>query len=114
MSTQSAQSSRTSTEWTQVDDKTRRRILAHTPELMVVEVEFAAGGVGAAHTHPHVQATYVREGTFDFVVSGEPITITDGDSIVVPSNEWHGCETATGGTLIDVFTPAREDFLPST
>ena len=34
-----------------------RRILSHTKDMMVVEITFPAGGVGAAHTHPHLQSS---------------------------------------------------------
>lgn len=97
--------------WTQVDEKVRRRILSHTPEMMVVEVEFQPGGYGPPHAHPHLQSTYVKSGSFDFTISGEMRTIGEGDSIVVPSNAVHSCQSASGGGLIDVFAPAREDFL---
>ncbi|UIJ72504.1 cupin domain-containing protein [Aurantimonas sp. HBX-1] len=98
-------------DWTQVDPKVRRRILSHTPEMMVVEVEFAPGGYGPPHAHPHLQSTYVKSGSFDFTIEGEMRTIREGDSIIVPSNAVHSCESAGGGGLIDVFSPAREDFL---
>ena len=34
-----------------------RRVLAHTPQLMIVEVGFEAGSEGSIHTHPHSQNT---------------------------------------------------------
>ena len=101
----------TAGDWTQVDASTRRRILTHSPEMMVVEVEFQPGGCGPAHSHPHLQATYIRQGVFDFTIAGRTRRVTAGDRLVVPSNAVHSCESATGGTLIDIFTPAREDFL---
>ncbi|TFF27581.1 cupin domain-containing protein [Jiella endophytica] len=103
----------TAGEWVTVDAQTRRRILAHTPEMMVVEVEFQPGGVGAEHSHPHLQSSYVKSGTFTYTIAGKTQTLTEGDGVVVPANARHSAETATGGSLIDVFTPAREDFLPA-
>ncbi|MBO0902025.1 cupin domain-containing protein [Jiella sonneratiae] len=99
--------------WVTVDASTRRRILAHTPEMMVVEVEFQPGGVGAEHAHPHLQSSYVKSGSFTYTIAGVARTISEGEGVVVPSNACHSAETATGGSLIDVFTPAREDFLPA-
>ena len=37
-----------------------RTVLADSPELMLVEFAFAEGGEGLAHSHPHVQSTFVR------------------------------------------------------
>ena len=36
-----------------------RRVLAHSQQLMIVEVNFEAGSIGSVHTHPHCQNTYV-------------------------------------------------------
>lgn len=90
---------------------TARRVLAHCPELMVVEVLVDAGGIGAVHTHPHVQATYVRSGRFRFTVDGEAVEVAAGDSLTFPSNVPHGMVCLEAGVLVDVFTPMREDFL---
>ena len=97
--------------WVQTDTGVRRRILCHTPELMMVEFEFQKGASGALHNHPHVQGTYVVEGEFAFSIDGEEQNLTVGDTLVIPSNAVHGCITSTGGRLIDTFTPLREDFL---
>ena len=51
-----------------------RRVLAYSPNLMTVEVNFEKGGVGSVHTHPHCQNTYVRAGRFRFNVDGESVS----------------------------------------
>ena len=88
-----------------------RRVLAHTAQLMIVEVNFEAGGVGAVHTHPHCQNTYVRYGRFRFTVDGEDVEVGPGDTLAFPSNLPHGTLCLEAGTLLDIFTPMREDFL---
>ena len=88
-----------------------RRVLAHTEDMMVVQVAFAAGGVGAAHTHPHVQSTYVASGRFLYTIGEEAYTLGPGDSVVVGPNELHGTRCLEEGVLVDVFTPMRADFL---
>lgn len=88
-----------------------RRVLAHTPQLMIVEVRFEAGGVGSVHTHPHCQNTYVRSGRFRFTIEGEPVEVGPGDSIAFPPDIPHGTVCIEAGTLLDVFAPMREDFI---
>lgn len=88
-----------------------RRVLADSPDLMVVEFRFPQGGVGAMHHHPHVQSTYVKSGRFTFTIGEETFEIGPGDSFVIPSNAVHGCRALEAGTLIDTFTPRRDDFL---
>lgn len=88
-----------------------RRVLAHLPEQMVVEVAFDQSATGAVHTHPHVQCTYVLKGEFLFTIEGEDHLVRAGDTIAFAPNEAHGCVCRQAGVLLDVFTPMRDDFL---
>ncbi len=88
-----------------------RRVLAHNENMMVVEVRFEVGGIGAVHRHPHVQCTYVVSGRFRFTIDGEEAEVSAGDSIAFPGNVPHGTACLEAGTLIDVFAPMRADFL---
>lgn len=88
-----------------------RRVLAWLPEQMMVEVCFEQGAIGAEHTHPHTQCTYVLEGEFDFTVDGRVYRVRRGDTLAFASGERHGCICVEKGKLLDVFTPMREDFL---
>jgi quercetin dioxygenase-like cupin family protein len=88
-----------------------RRVILETPELMLVEFSFSAGGVGALHSHPHVQTSYVAEGTFEVTIDGLTQTLGEGGAYIVPPNLVHGVKALTKGRLIDTFTPRREDFL---
>ena len=88
-----------------------RRVLAYTESLMIVEVHFAAGGVGSVHTHPHCQNTYVRSGRFRFNVDGEAVEVGPGDTLAFPSGIPHGTLCLEAGALLDIFTPMRDDFV---
>ncbi len=98
-------------EWVAAGDGVRRRILAHTPDMMSVQVEFQQNAIGAPHSHPHVQSVYVVSGRFDFEIDGKPVTLAAGQSAIVPPNAVHSCVNIEAGTLIDTFTPRRDDFL---
>jgi quercetin dioxygenase-like cupin family protein len=89
-----------------------RRVLAESPELMLVEVAFPAGGVGPEHSHPHVQSTLVKSGRFEFTIDGESFEVGPGDAFNIPSNAVHACRAlGEPGVLVDSFTPRRDDFL---
>ena len=94
-----------------LDGATTRRILAWNDRLMSVEVGFETGSIGVDHTHPHTQLSYVLAGRFRYTVDGKSVEMKPGDSIVVPSGAVHGTVCLEAGMLLDVFTPAREDFL---
>ena len=98
-------------QWIDCGDGAERRVRAETQDLMVVEFRFAAGGIGAPHSHPHTQSTYVQSGVFDFTMDGETRRISAGDCFVIPSNVEHGCHCIEAGLLVDCFTPRRDDFL---
>jgi len=91
-----------------------RKILATDGALMLVEVAFtkAAEDYGI-HSHPHEQIAYITRGSFDFAVEGqESVILGEGDSIHIPPNIPHGARPLSdGATLLDIFTPIREDFV---
>lgn len=94
------------------DPGVTRQVLADHPELMVVAFNFAnEGAEGKLHHHPHIQSTFVQSGKFVFSIAGEKTEVGPGDSFVIPSNAEHGCVCVEPGTLIDSFTPRRDDFL---
>ena len=88
-----------------------RRILAHDSAMMAVEVEFEEGAVGAMHTHPHVQISYVLEGEFEATIGGETKIISKGDTYYTAPDVPHGVVCRKSGKLLDIFTPERQDFL---
>lgn len=93
------------------DPGVTRRVLADSPDLMVVSFRFEAGAEGKLHSHPHVQSTYVASGRFEFFRDGTSYELKQGDSLVIPGGVEHGCRCLESGELIDNFTPRRDDFL---
>lgn len=94
------------------DPGIRRQVLSDSPQLMVVAFRFREKGAeGRPHNHPHIQSTYVESGRFRFTLGEESFEVGPGDSFVIPSNAVHGCVCLEPGTLIDSFTPRRDDFL---
>ena len=89
-----------------------RKLLAHQGGLMMVEVVFhKASDDPGLHNHPHEQIAYVTKGSFEFVVEGKSSVLSVGDSIYVAPNVVHGGKPLEdGSTLLDVFTPQRDDF----
>ncbi|ASJ72945.1 cupin domain-containing protein [Granulosicoccus antarcticus] len=92
-------------------DGVSRKVLAHTDNMMSVEVYFEEGAVGAMHNHPHEQLTYVLSGEFEFTIGDETQVVTAGDTMYKEPNIMHGCRCLKAGTLIDTFTPMRQDFM---
>lgn len=96
--------------WQQMDEFVRRKIMSFDDRLMLVKVEFQAGGVGALHQHPHSQITHIETGVFEVEINGEKKILKTGDGFYIPPNVLHGAVCIEAGVLIDVFSPMREDF----
>ena len=90
---------------------TSRKIRCYNEEMMLVEVIFESGAVGSDHSHPHTQISYVLSGEFTYHIEGEARTMLPGDSIVVDGGKVHGCACVKAGTLLDIFSPMRADFV---
>lgn len=88
-----------------------RIIKSYTDELMVVENHFKKGAVGALHSHPHTQITYVVSGKFEFTIGDEKNIVTAGDTMLKKDGITHGCVCLEEGVLLDIFSPMREDFI---
>lgn len=88
-----------------------RRVLAYSKDVMTVENQFEKGAVGALHSHPHTQITYVLSGAFEFEIDGEKHIVRAGDTLLKTDGVIHGCVCLEKGALLDIFTPYREDFV---
>ncbi|HEX8010422.1 MAG TPA: cupin domain-containing protein [Casimicrobiaceae bacterium] len=97
--------------WEDAEPGVRRRILQAQGRLMLMEVQFAAAAAGYEHSHLHEQISYCLAGRFEYSLNGRTHLLAAGESIYVPSNARHGAKAVDAGTLIDVFTPVREDLL---
>ena len=98
-------------EWEDLGDGVQRKLLTFENKVMMAKIKFKAGAIGAAHSHPHIQCSYVESGEFILTIDGRSKNLQAGDSFLVPSDKIHDAKAVTDGVLIDVFTPMREDFL---
>lgn len=97
--------------WIELGNGQRRKICAYNDHAMAVQVNFDDGAVGALHQHPHTQISYVLSGEFTYQVEGKKFEMRTGDSVVVDGGKMHGCTCVKAGTLLDIFSPMREDFI---
>ena len=92
----------------------RSRILAYTPELMMMEWHFFhANHVIPLHEHYHVQLSHIVKGSAKVILAdGTEKLCKAGDSVAFAPNEAHSVITAEPDTVIlDVFSPVRLDHL---
>jgi quercetin dioxygenase-like cupin family protein len=97
--------------WESFGPGVRRRILGYDEQLMLIAVEFKKGSIGPLHKHPHRQVTYVESGSFEVQIGGQKKMQRAGDCYFIPPNIEHGVVALEDSSLVDVFTPCREDIL---
>ncbi len=97
--------------WETVDVGVQRKILGYDDHLMMVSVRFEKGAIGSLHYHVHRQVSYVESGRFEVTIDGRKKILEQGDCFFVSPDLVHGVEALEKGSLIDIFTPARTDFL---
>lgn len=99
------------TEWETVDKGVQRKILGYDDQMMMVCVRFEKNAIGTLHHHIHRQVSYVESGKFEVTIDGKIQILEKGDCFFVAPNLVHGVVALEEGALVDVFTPARMDFL---
>jgi len=88
-----------------------RQILGYNDNVMLVNVMFENDSIGDAHSHPHVQTSYIESGRFEVTIDGKSQILEKGDGFFVPENKVHGVVCLEQGSILDCFAPVREDFL---
>ena len=102
---------RSSVEGVQAAEGVVRTVLAYCDSMMSVENAFEKGAVGALHSHPHTQITYIVSGTFEFTIGDETKIVAAGDTLLKRNGVTHGCVCLEKGVMIDTFSPMRDDFV---
>jgi quercetin dioxygenase-like cupin family protein len=98
-------------EWEKLGGGVSRKFLGYDNQIMMVQVKFEKGAVGAPHQHFHTQATYCVSGKFEFEIDGVKQIVETGDGVYIQPNLLHSAVCLEEGMLIDTFSPVREDFL---
>lgn len=88
-----------------------RQLFGFDDAILMTRVEFEAGAIGEIHSHEHSQVSYIESGEFDVCIDGVEKRLGSGDSFYVHPNLDHGAICRKAGVVLDVFSPAREDFL---
>ena len=94
-----------------VENGLRRFVKAYSDEMMCVENVFETGAVGALHSHPHTQISYIVSGRFLFTIGDKTYEVGPGDTLLKREGIVHGCVSIEGGTILDFFAPMRTDFI---
>ena len=99
-----------------VTDEIDRKII-NGNRMMLTQVFLKKGSVVPMHSHDNEQLTYILKGALKFWIAeedSEPIVVSAGEVLVIPSNVPHKAEALADTLDVDVFSPPRQDWLDGT
>ena len=99
--------------WIDMVAGVRRRTLVSGDTMMQMLVTLTAGSQLPEHQHPHEQISHVLIGRLRFTLEGgkDVRELGPGDSLYLPANLPHAAEALDDCTVVDTFSPPREDLL---
>ena len=84
--------------------------LVHTESMSLVFWDVEKDAVVPEHHHMHEQIMHVIEGEFQFTLDGKTKVYHPGDIVPIASNIPHSGKALTPCKLMDVFSPARDEY----
>jgi quercetin dioxygenase-like cupin family protein len=94
----------------QLNPQMTRRVV-HTENLTIARLEIVKDAVVPEHRHVNEQVATVERGALQFHIAGEAIVLQAGQSVAIPSNVPHSVVALEDTTVVDVFSPRRDDWL---
>jgi quercetin dioxygenase-like cupin family protein len=102
-------------EWNSIEDEplnprmTRRAL--HTGNLTIARLRLQKDAIVPEHSHHHEQVSMVEQGSLKFRIGGREMTVSAGQALAIGPDESHAVEALEDTMVIDVFSPAREDWI---
>ncbi|TDQ28973.1 cupin domain-containing protein [Zeaxanthinibacter enoshimensis] len=84
--------------------------LIHTEKMTLAYWEVEEGAEVPEHSHMHEQIMQVLEGRFEFTLDGQTKVYEPGQIVPIPSHIPHSGKALTRCRLMDIFSPAREEY----
>jgi quercetin dioxygenase-like cupin family protein len=88
-----------------------RARVVNTGNLSVAHVVLDEGALLPLHSHPNEQIVNVIDGTLELIVADKAHLLELGRVMVLPPMVPHAGRALTRCYVVDIFHPAREDFV---
>jgi unsaturated pyranuronate lyase len=87
------------------------RTVIHGRNISVARIRLGKGAVVPLHSHANEQMTMLESGALRFVISGEELILHAGEVLEIPPDAPHLVEALEDSLAVDLFSPAREDWI---
>lgn len=88
-----------------------RKTLVHGEKTLLAEFTIQKGSELPHHNHPYEQTGYLVKGKLEMIIDGESVVFTPGDGWCIPENVYHSATAHEDCIAIEVFAPARQDYI---
>lgn len=82
----------------------------HSGHMSFALWRLEAGAILPPHEHPHEQVVHVFSGELEIFVAGARHRCTPGTVLVIPPGARHHGTVLAEASVMDVFSPVREDY----
>jgi quercetin dioxygenase-like cupin family protein len=97
--------------WVQIAPGIKRQTISTGATMYQMRAQLEAGAQLPQHQHPQEQISYVLAGRIRMFVRDVAHELAAGDSVYIPGNTSHRAEVIEDTTVLDTFSPPREDYL---
>jgi quercetin dioxygenase-like cupin family protein len=87
------------------------RQMFHTENMTVARLTLRKKAIVPAHSHVNEQLSIVEKGALKWVLGSEERIVRTGEILHIPSGVTHSAEALEDTVAVDLFTPAREDWI---
>lgn len=88
------------------------KTLVYGDKSLLTEFKLIAGHTLPRHAHIYEQTGYLVSGKIELTIGEETFAVSPGDSWSVPGNVEHNAKIIVDSVAVEVFSPARKDYLP--
>lgn len=101
--------------WDQIPQEQMNAHLArkviHSANMTIARLEMKKDAAVPEHSHVNEQVTMVEKGALKFLLEGKELIVRAGEVLTIPPHASHGVVVLEDSVVVDVFTPAREDWI---
>jgi quercetin dioxygenase-like cupin family protein len=94
----------------QLNPRMGRKVI-HGEQLTIARLEIQKDGVVPEHSHHNEQVSMVERGALKFTIEGREQIVRAGEALMIPAHAPHSVEALEDTAVVDVFSPARQDWI---